>query len=153
MRRKRARAFSPWLADTCLAAHSSISPSNQISAPRQGECVAHSFGSPCVCFVICVTQEMRKFLGRFDISGPLALRPLKFLSGGQKSRVAFAKLAWSKPHVVIMDEPTNHLDLETIEALILALQVHIIRRTEGRVFLGWFCRSLTIYSSTSTCWL
>ncbi|CAN0600420.1 unnamed protein product, partial [Ectocarpus sp. 12 AP-2014] len=42
-------------------------------------------------------QEMRKFLGRFDISGPLALRPLKFLSGGQKSRVAFAKLAWSKP--------------------------------------------------------
>eukprot|EP00752_Nemacystus_decipiens_P014231 g12659.t1 len=67
-------------------------------------------------------QEMRKFLGRFDISGPLALRPLKFLSGGQKSRVAFAKLAWSKPHVVIMDEPTNHLDLETIEALILALQ-------------------------------
>lgn len=68
---------------------------------------------------------MRKFLGRFDISGPLALRPLKFLSGGQKSRVAFAKLAWSKPHVVIMDEPTNHLDLETIEALIVALQVRV----------------------------
>lgn len=66
---------------------------------------------------------MRTFLGRFDIKGPLALRPLKFLSGGQKSRVAFAKLAWSKPHVVIMDEPTNHLDLETIEALIVALQV------------------------------
>lgn len=66
---------------------------------------------------------MRTFLGGFDVSGPLALRPLKFLSGGQKSRVAFAKLAWSKPHVVIMDEPTNHLDLETIEALIGALQV------------------------------
>lgn len=66
---------------------------------------------------------MRTFLGGFDIKGPLALRPLKFLSGGQKSRVAFAKLAWSKPHVVIMDEPTNHLDLETIEALIVALQV------------------------------
>ncbi|CAM9838240.1 unnamed protein product [Ascophyllum nodosum] len=67
-------------------------------------------------------QEMRTFLGRFGITGPLAMRPLKFLSGGQKSRVAFAKLAWSKPHVVIMDEPTNHLDLETIEALIVALQ-------------------------------
>lgn len=51
------------------------------------------------------------------------MRPLKFLSGGQKSRVAFAKLAWSKPHVVVMDEPTNHLDLETIEGLIVALQV------------------------------
>ncbi|CAN0339607.1 unnamed protein product, partial [Hapterophycus canaliculatus] len=76
-----------------------------------------------VCRPACLSAEMRKFLGRFDISGPLALRPLKFLSGGQKSRVAFAKLAWSKPHVVIMDEPTNHLDLETIEALILSLQV------------------------------
>lgn len=74
---------------------------------------------------------MRKFLGRFDISGPLALRPLKFLSGGQKSRVAFAKLAWSKPHVVIMDEPTNHLDLETIEALIVALQVRACVRGRG----------------------
>lgn len=88
---------------------------------------------------------MRKFLGRFDISGPLALRPLKFLSGGQKSRVAFAKLAWSKPHVVIMDEPTNHLDLETIEALILALQVRTNVPTDGRFVLWSFCRSLTIY--------
>lgn len=77
-------------------------------------------------------------MGRFDISGPLALRPLKFLSGGQKSRVAFAKLAWSKPHVVIMDEPTNHLDLETIEALIVALQVQIIRLRVVVVWLWWW---------------
>lgn len=78
-------------------------------------------------------QDMRTFLGRFDITGPLAIRPLKFLSGGQKSRVAFAKLAWSKPHVVIMDEPTNHLDLETIEALIKALQASdLLRRCQNR---------------------
>lgn len=86
------------------------------------------------CRVLRCKQEMRKFLGRFDISGPLALRPLKFLSGGQKSRVAFAKLAWSKPHVVIMDEPTNHLDLETIEALILALQVCTCDTQTGVLF-------------------
>lgn len=90
---------------------------------------------------------MRKFLGRFDISGPLALRPLKFLSGGQKSRVAFAKLAWSKPHVVIMDEPTNHLDLETIEALILALQV-----TPASFLCLYFVVVISSCSFAGSCW-
>ena len=52
-------------------------------------------------------QELRGFLGKFRISGNLALRPLKFLSGGQKSRVAFAALAYSKPHMIIMDEPVR----------------------------------------------
>jgi ATP-binding cassette, subfamily F, member 3 len=43
------------------------------------------------------------------------------LSGGQKSRVALAILAYSKPHILVMDEPTNHLDLDAIQALIAAL--------------------------------
>lgn len=54
-------------------------------------------------------QEMRSFLGRFQIQGSEALKPMFLLSGGQKSRVAFASLAYQKPHVIIMDEPTNHL--------------------------------------------
>jgi ATPase subunit of ABC transporter with duplicated ATPase domains len=39
------------------------------------------------------------------------------LSGGQKSRVAFAVLCGHQPNFLILDEPTNHLDIETIEAL------------------------------------
>ena len=39
------------------------------------------------------------------------------LSGGQKSRVAFAILCGHNPNFLILDEPTNHLDIETIEAL------------------------------------
>lgn len=49
-------------------------------------------------------QEMRSFLGRFQIQGNDALKPMFLLSGGQKSRVAFASLAYQKPHVIVMDE-------------------------------------------------
>ncbi|XP_002736039.1 ATP-binding cassette sub-family F member 3-like [Saccoglossus kowalevskii] len=64
------------------------------------------------------TVEMyRHALGGFGISGDLALRPVSSLSGGQKSRVAFAILSMLRPNFFILDEPTNHLDMETIEAL------------------------------------
>ena len=52
-------------------------------------------------------QGMRSFLGKFQIQGTDALKPMMMLSGGQKSRVAFASLAYQKPHVIVMDEPTN----------------------------------------------
>jgi len=60
-------------------------------------------------------------LGRFGVTQALAVEPLYVLSGGQKSRVALALLAYTKPHILVMDEPTNHLDLDAIQALIAAL--------------------------------
>mmetsp|Transcript_25422 Transcript_25422/g.79210 ORF Transcript_25422/g.79210 Transcript_25422/m.79210 type:complete len:279 (-) Transcript_25422:123-959(-) len=75
-------------------------------------------------------EEARKYLGRFGLQGDLALQPVKNLSGGQKSRLAFAELAWSAPHILLLDEPTNHLDLETIEGLAMALN-----KFEGGVVL------------------
>ncbi|EJK76929.1 hypothetical protein THAOC_01278 [Thalassiosira oceanica] len=67
-------------------------------------------------------QIMRSFLGKFQIQNTDALKPMMMLSGGQKSRVAFASLAYQKPHVIIMDEPTNHLDMESIDALVEAVK-------------------------------
>ena len=67
-------------------------------------------------------QEMRSFLGKFQIQGNDALKPMMMLSGGQKSRVAFACLSFQKPHVIVMDEPTNHLDMESIDALVEAIR-------------------------------
>jgi ATP-binding cassette subfamily F protein 3 len=44
------------------------------------------------------------------------------LSGGQKSRVAFAALAFKKPHVLVIDEGSNHLSMEAVDALVEAVQ-------------------------------
>jgi ATP-binding cassette subfamily F protein 3 len=65
--------------------------------------------------------EMRSFIGKFQIQGDEAVKPMMLLSGGQKSRIGFAALAFQKPHVIVMDEPTNHLDMESIDALIEAV--------------------------------
>jgi ATP-binding cassette subfamily F protein 3 len=48
-------------------------------------------------------------LGKFGVTGELALQPIVSLSGGQKSRVAFAILSMIRPNFLILDEPTNHL--------------------------------------------
>jgi ATP-binding cassette, subfamily F, member 3 len=65
--------------------------------------------------------ELRSFLGRFGMGGDAENRPVGTFSGGEKSRLALALLAWRKPHVLLLDEPTNHLDLDMRDALMLAL--------------------------------
>ena len=52
--------------------------------------------------------DFRKHLGRFNISGNLAIKPTRKLSGGQKSRVAFALLMWNLPHIVVLDGKRVH---------------------------------------------
>ena len=47
---------------------------------------------------------------------------MALLSGGQKSRVAFACLSLSNPHILVLDEPSNHLDIEAMDALADALR-------------------------------
>ncbi len=68
------------------------------------------------------TLELRSFLGRFGLAGDEEQRPVATFSGGEKSRLALALLAWQKPHLLLLDEPTNHLDLDMRDALTLALE-------------------------------
>jgi len=67
-------------------------------------------------------QVMRSFLGRFQIQGVDALKPMRYLSGGQKSRVSFAVLAYQRPHLLIIDEGSNHLSMDAVDALVEAIQ-------------------------------
>lgn len=66
-------------------------------------------------------QDSRKHLGRFGLVSHAHTIKTKDLSGGQKSRVAFADLALSTPDVIVLDEPTNNLDIESIDALAEAI--------------------------------
>jgi len=69
-------------------------------------------------------QDLRAHLGAFGISGNLGLQQIRTLSGGQKSRMALAKLTWNKPHMLLLDEPSNHLDMDAVDALIQALALY-----------------------------
>ncbi|XP_069328946.1 ATP-binding cassette sub-family F member 3 isoform X2 [Eulemur rufifrons] len=92
-------------------------------------------------------EEYRHQLGRYGISGELAMRPVASLSGGQKSRVAFAQMTMPCPNFYILDEPTNHLDMETIEALGRALNSFrggVILVSHDERFIRLVCQELWV---------
>ena len=62
-------------------------------------------------------EGARTFLGRFLFSGDDVFKPISALSGGERSRVALAKLTLQGSNLLVLDEPTNHLDLQSRQFL------------------------------------
>lgn len=97
-------------------------------------------------------EEYRRLLGGFGVTGDLALQTIASLSGGQKSRVAFAVLGTARPNFLILDEPTNHLDIETIEALGRALekfQGGVVLVSHDERLIRMVCKELWVCSKGS----
>lgn len=69
-----------------------------------------------------LAEELRSYLGRFQFSGDDIFRPVKSLSGGEKSRLSLAKIFCNPANFLILDEPTNHLDIPSCQTLEKALK-------------------------------
>ena len=82
--------------------------------------------------------ELRSFLAKFLFTGDDVYKHVQDLSGGEKGRLALAKLIYSRVNVLVLDEPTNHLDIPSREALeeaLAAYQGTIITISHDRYFL------------------
>ncbi|WP_240414697.1 ATP-binding cassette domain-containing protein [Paenibacillus periandrae] len=89
--------------------------------------------------------RIRKVLGSFLFSGEDVFKKISSLSGGEKARVALAKLMLQKANVLILDEPTNHLDLysrEVLESALMDYEGTLLFISHDRYFLNKMAESM-----------
>jgi ATPase subunit of ABC transporter with duplicated ATPase domains len=81
---------------------------------------------------------LRNLAGAFGFHGDDHDKPIKVLSGGERARLALAKILFDAPNLLVLDEPTNHLDIVTKRALVKALSEYegtIVFVSHDRAFL------------------
>ncbi len=82
--------------------------------------------------------SLRSLAGAFGFAGDDVEKPVRVLSGGERARLALAKVLYDAPNLLVLDEPTNHLDIVTKRALLKALAKYdgtIVFVSHDRAFL------------------
>lgn len=95
-------------------------------------------------------EELRSFLGRFQFSNDTVFKPMNTLSGGERSRVAIAKLILSKANLLLLDEPTNHLDIlsrAALEQALVSFDGSIIMVSHDRHLIDQLATKLIVVSN------
>lgn len=92
--------------------------------------------------------QLRDLLAHFGIQGDLALQRIGEMSGGERSKVALARLAALEPNVLVLDEPTNHLDLwsrAALEKALCAFEGTVLLVSHDRYFLDRVATHILAY--------
>ena len=92
-------------------------------------------------------EEARSYLARFLFQGEDVFRQVGSCSGGERSRLALARLSVTEPNVLILDEPTTHLDIpsrEALEQVLLAYQGTLLFVSHDRQFASLLAEELWV---------
>ncbi|MDY6968299.1 MAG: ABC-F family ATP-binding cassette domain-containing protein [Spirochaetota bacterium] len=93
-------------------------------------------------------QMARDICGAMMFEGDDALKKIRIISGGEKSRVMLGKLLVKPTNLLILDEPTNHLDMESCDALLAAIDSYegaVIIVTHNEMFLHALAQRLIVF--------
>ncbi len=96
--------------------------------------------------------QIRSLLGQFLFSGDSVFKTVGTLSGGEKARLALAKLLTSKANFILLDEPTNHLDIpakETIEKAIQAYEGAMLLVSHDRYFISKTANKIAVIEDSA----
>lgn len=94
-------------------------------------------------------EKVRSVCGAMMFSGDLAQKPIRVLSGGEKSRVMLGKILLSPSNLLMLDEPTHHLDIDSCDVLVQAIQQFkgaAIIVTHSETFLHILAKKLIVFS-------
>ncbi len=92
--------------------------------------------------------KIRNICGAMMFDGDKALKKIKVLSGGERSRVLLGRIIATPSNLLLLDEPTNHLDLESVEALkdaLLEYEGALMLVTHNEMLLRELCTRLIVF--------